>query len=74
MYIFIKRNKAEHFKSKLNKIKEVIEDVTECFEEASEEGRESDEYRYRARREEDDYDYDREMARGRSGGSRGGRY
>lgn len=53
-------------------------DVVECFEEASEEGRESDEYRYRARREEDDYDYDREMARGggrgRSSGNRGGRY
>lgn len=78
MYIFIKRNKAEHLKGKLHKIKEVIEDVVECFEEASEEGRESDEYRYCARREEDDYDYDREMARGggrgRSSGSRGGRY
>lgn len=80
MYIFIKRNKAEHLKDKLYKIKEVIADVVECFEEASEEGKEED-YRYRARREDEwEDDDDRDMARGRGGrnrtrrGSGGGRY
>ena len=76
MYIVIRREKAEHLKEKLHKAKEVIAEIAECFEEASEEAHsteQEDMYRDRARRDDRYYyDDDRDMARGRGGRSRGG--
>lgn len=77
MYLVIKKDKSEHLKHKVYKLKELACDVLECLEEAYSEGRES-ESRERSRREDiyeprryrDDYDdYERDEARGR--GSRG---
>ncbi len=86
MYIIIKKNKAEHLKEKLHKAKEIVSEIMECFDEASEErdDRYEDEGRerrridawYGAKGRRDDYyedDYERDEARGRGRG-RGGRY
>ena len=77
MYLVIKREKSEHLKNKVHKLKELACDVLECLEEAYSEGRESEsrersrrDDRYEPRRSYDDYDdYERDEARGR--GSRG---
>lgn len=76
MYLVIKKEKSEHLKHKVHKLKELACDVLECLEEAYSESNES-ESRNRIRREDsyeprrrydddyEDYDYKREEARGR---------
>lgn len=76
MYLVIKKEKSEHLKHKVHKLKELACDVLECLEEAYSESHES-EGRDRTRREDsyeprrryddeyEDYDYKREEARGR---------
>lgn len=85
MYIVIRREKSEHLKSKVHKLKELACDVLECLEEAYAESHHSTreredyghEYSRHEGRDERDYreeDYDRsgrDMAR--MGGHRGGR-
>ena len=87
MYIVIKREKSEHLKSKVHKLKELACDVLECLDEAYEESHQShgyEDYGHEYSRHEDMYDreprerrehsYERDMSRG--GGHRGmrGRY
>ena len=78
MYLVIKREKSEHLKHKVHKLKELACDVLECLEEAYSESHESEgrersrydeQYEPRMRREECD-DYERDEARGRGGRGR----
>lgn len=79
MYLVIKREKSEHLKHKVHKMKELASDVLECLEEAYSESHESDgresarhDGRYEQRMRYDDYDdYERDEARGRGGRGRG---
>lgn len=83
MYLVIKREKSEHLKHKVHKMKELACDVLECLEEAYSESHETEsrertrmsEREEPRRKREDYYDdddyYERDEARGRGRGMRG---
>ena len=81
MYIIIKKDKSEHIKEKVHKMKEMASDIMECLEEAYREHHESGYERDSVRHSERDYygnedydDYSRDMARGMGRGRGRGRY